>query len=52
MTATRHNILKTGIAASTFTAAGMPHRAQTHRANVNGFVGMPEIVPFWNVEKA
>jgi peptide/nickel transport system substrate-binding protein len=23
-----------------------------YRANVKGFIGMPEIVPFWNVEKA
>ena len=52
MTATRRNLLKTGLAASTFTAAGMPHRAQAYRANVKGFIGMPEIVPFRNVEKA
>ena len=24
---------------------------QAYRANVKGFIGMPEIIPFWNVEK-
>ena len=57
MTATRRTVLKTGLAAGAMAAPARPRRTiaalqpVAYRSNVKGFIGMPEIIPFWNVEK-
>ena len=35
-----------------FVHAGVYFRPVAYRTNVRGFIGVPEIIPFWNVEKA